>query len=329
MFVDEVTIRVKAGNGGHGCASFRRERFVPRGGPDGGDGGRGGDVVIRASENNASLEALRYLDHYHAENGVGGAGKGLHGRRGADVVILVPVGTIVRRAGTDHEVADLDHHDAEVTVARGGGGGRGNRHFATSVNRAPRQCEPGQETEERYFDLELKLIAQVGLVGYPNAGKSTLLGALTGAEAEVGAYPFTTLTPNVGTLEYPDFHRLTLADIPGLIEGAHENRGLGHHFLRHIERTSTLLYVLDLGGADGISAEGALAALQQELEAYHVGLTERPAIIAANKTDEDPDGAALAALRAATKLAVYPVCAVLEEGVPELAAALRELAASA
>jgi len=285
MFVDKVKISVKGGRGGNGCCSFRREKFIPKGGPDGGDGGDGGSVVLRAVTSEQSLVNLLYDRHYAAPNGPHGKGKNLHGRRAENIVIKVPIGTIVTDAEFGDLVCDLNEENASFTVARGGRGGRGHARFATSTNRAPRQCEEGEEGEERELALELKTIADVGLVGCPNAGKSTLLRALSEARPKVAPYPFTTLQPVVGVVELPDYGRLTVADIPGLIDGAHANVGLGHAFLKHIERTHVLLFVLDMAGVDGRNPVDDLRHLRQELELYMRGLSKRPCMIAANKMD--------------------------------------------
>lgn len=251
MFVDRAEITVKAGNGGNGCCSFRREAFVPKGGPNGGDGGDGGDVIFVASTGELTLSDFVFNRHFSAENGGDGRSKDMHGRRGQDLVIKVPLGTIIRNKETGDVLADIDEAGAEVVIAKGGHGGRGNARFATPSNRAPREHEPGEVTEPLELGLELKLIADVALVGYPNAGKSTLLSRISNAHPKVAAYPFTTLHPVIGVMEYPDFRKVTVADIPGLIDGAHLNRGLGHYFLRHIERTKLLIYLVDLGGVDG------------------------------------------------------------------------------
>ena len=287
MFVDKVTIRVIAGKGGNGCCSFRREKFIPKGGPDGGDGGNGGSVYLEASTGEQSLVSLVYQTRYRAQNGPGGKGAGMHGRNADDIVVKVPVGTVVTDNSTKEVIGDLDAPGARLLVAQGGRGGRGNARFASSTNRVPRYAEPGTEGEEKELFLELKTIADGGLVGYPNAGKSTLLGALSQARPKVAPYPFTTLHPVVGVIEfdYPDYTKLTLADIPGLIDGAHENVGLGHSFLKHIERTKVLIYVLDMAGTDGRNPIEDFRHLQNELELYQAGLTDRPTLIAANKMD--------------------------------------------
>jgi len=285
MFVDKATISVKAGDGGNGCCSFHREKYVPRGGPDGGDGGGGGDVFFEATNSEQSLQSFLYNRHYQAPSGPGGKGSNLHGRKADDIILKVPVGTIITDAQTGALVVDMDEAGKKIIIAHGGRGGRGNPRFATALNRAPRECEPGQPGEQLQLRLELKIIADVGLVGYPNAGKSTLLRAVSAARPKVAPYPFTTLHPVVGVIEFPDFSRITMADIPGLIEGAHDNVGLGHAFLRHIERTTVLAYVLDMAGVDGRFPWDDLVHLREELDLYMKGLSKRATIIIANKMD--------------------------------------------
>lgn len=285
MFVDKVTITVKGGDGGDGCCSFRREKYIPYGGPDGGNGGRGGNVIIRTANGEQSLVGFLYSRHYEAGSGNNGKGKDLIGACGADRILDVPLGTVIRDADTGEELADLNHPDMEFTIAKGGNGGRGNACFASSVNRAPRRREDGGEGEERRITMELKTIADIGLVGYPNAGKSTLLSSLSAAKPKVAPYPFTTLHPVVGVVDFPDYCRITIADLPGLIEGAHDNVGLGHSFLKHIERTKILAFVLDMAGVDGRSPWEDLEHLDNELELYMKGLSKRPAVILANKMD--------------------------------------------
>lgn len=312
MFIDKAFITIKAGDGGNGCCSFHREKFVPRGGPDGGDGGNGGNVILEATGSEQSLVALTYKRHYRAGNGEHGKGSSMHGRNGQDLVLKVPVGTVVTDHLTGEFIADLEEDGKSVVVASGGQGGWGNPHFASSVNRAPRRCDPGKPGEERELNLELKTIADVGLVGYPNAGKSTLLRTISAARPKVAPYPFTTLHPVIGVVEYPDYFRLTAADIPGLIDGAHDNVGLGHSFLRHIERTTVLAYVLDMGGVDGRLPWDDLAHLRQELEFYMKGLSKRPALIIANKMDLPNAAENLELLRlelAAETIEIVPISA--------------------
>lgn len=285
MFVDKARITVKGGDGGNGCCSFRREKFVPKGGPDGGDGGAGGSVILETTTGEQSLVDLVFNRHFQGERGPHGKGKTLHGRKGQDRVIKVPVGTVVTDIDTGEQIVDLDRENMSFVVAAGGKGGRGNARFTSSVNRAPRECEEGEPGEERNIELELKTIADIGLVGFPNAGKSTLLRALSHARPKVAPYPFTTLHPVVGVMEFPDFSRISVADIPGLIDGAHDNVGLGHEFLKHIERTKMLAYVLDTAGVDGRTPWEDFRALQNELELYMKGLSKRPAVVIANKMD--------------------------------------------
>ena len=312
MFVDRAAISVKAGDGGNGACSFRREKFIPKGGPDGGDGGDGGDVILIASANEQNLAPFAYQTRFQAKNGPHGEGSDCHGRNAPPVTVKVPVGTIVTDAETGELVADLDEDGKSVIAAKGGRGGRGNARFASSTNRVPRRCEPGRPGEERRLQLELKTIADAGLVGFPNAGKSTLLGAVSAAKPKVAPYPFTTLHPVVGIVEYPDYHRLSVADIPGLLEGAHRNVGLGHAFLKHIERTKLLVFVLDMGGVDGRDPVSDLKILRDELERYMPGLSSRPALIAANKMDLEGAAENLEKLRrelAADPTEIIPIAA--------------------
>ena len=327
MFVDRAEITVKAGNGGNGCCSFRREAFVPKGGPNGGDGGDGGDVIFVASTGELTLSDFVFNRHFSAENGGDGRSKDMHGRRGQNLVIKVPLGTIIRNKETGDILADIDEAGAEVVIAKGGHGGRGNARFATPSNRAPREHEPGEVTEPLELGLELKLIADVALVGYPNAGKSTLLSRISNAHPKVAAYPFTTLHPVIGVMEYPDFRKVTVADIPGLIDGAHLNKGLGHYFLRHIERTKLLIYLVDLGGVDGRDPNDDIRILKNELEAYMEGLSSRAKIVLANKTDlvEDQDVIDDFILNAEDGLEVIPISAKNDDSFEQVKQRIREL----
>ncbi|MBR3505775.1 MAG: GTPase ObgE [Lentisphaeria bacterium] len=327
MFVDRAEITVKAGNGGNGCCSFRREAFVPKGGPNGGDGGDGGDVIFVASTGELTLSDFVFNRHFSAENGGDGRSKDMHGRRGQNLVIKVPLGTIIRNKETGDILADIDEAGAEVVIAKGGHGGRGNARFATPSNRAPREHEPGEVTEPLELGLELKLIADVALVGYPNAGKSTLLSRISNAHPKVAAYPFTTLHPVIGVMEYPDFRKVTVADIPGLIDGAHLNKGLGHYFLRHIERTKLLIYLVDLGGVDGRDPNDDIRILKDELEAYMEGLSSRAKIVLANKTDlvEDQDRIDDFILNAEDGLEVIPISAKNDASFDQVKQRIREL----
>jgi len=283
MFYDETDITVKAGDGGDGCIAFRREKYVPFGGPAGGDGGKGGDVLLTVDPHLNTLYRFSKRRHFKAESGQHGRGKNQHGAAGAGIRIPVPPGTVVYDADTEELLGDLTEPGEELTVAQGGRGGRGNARFATSTNQAPRIAEHGEPGQERNLHLELKLLADVGVVGMPNAGKSTLLAAVTAARPKIAPYPFTTLQPNLGVVVLDDRTEFVLADIPGLIEGASEGKGLGHEFLRHIERTRVLIHLLDGLSADPLAD---FAAINQELAAFGHGLAEKPQLIALNKLDE-------------------------------------------
>lgn len=325
MFVDEVKVYARAGHGGRGCVAFRREKHRPKGGPDGGNGGRGGHVILQADHDINNLIAQYYQPRLIAANGKHGMGKGMDGAAGKDLIVKVPCGTLVwrlppsktasaipagetgsfsepddanQRTGSKGSltgrhyahprgelVADLTEHGQQFILCRGGRGGLGNRNFATSVRQAPRFAQPGEPGEEGYFLLELRMIADVGLVGYPNAGKSTLLNAISHARPKIAPYPFTTLHPQVGIVEYPDYFRLTVCEVPGLIEGAHRNVGLGHAFLRHIERCKVLVLLLDMAGTDGRAPWDDYNQLLRELELYDPILLSKPRIVVANKTD--------------------------------------------
>ena len=325
MFQDVLVITVAAGRGGDGAVSFRREKFVPKGGPDGGDGGRGGSVYLLARGSVDSLSRLSKRT-YKAEDGEHGRGSQQHGRGGEDLVIEVPRGTRVFDADTGELLADLTEEGQTVLVARGGAGGRGNMHFVSPTRQAPRFAEAGEEGEKRRLRLELMLIADVGLVGYPNAGKSSLLAAMTRAHPKIAPYPFTTLSPNLGVVEVSEEERFTLADIPGIIEGASEGKGLGLEFLRHIARTRVLLYVLD--AAD--EPLKTLETLRKEVGAYDPALLRRPSLVALNKVDllEEEAVKALADALAREGLAVLPVSALTGAGLPALKEALHALVRS-
>ncbi len=283
-FVDEAKFYVKGGDGGNGCVSFRREKFVPKGGPNGGDGGRGGSVWLEVDPALHSLIDFRYRSHFKAERGAGGQGSDKHGRSGQDKIVLVPPGSVISDAETGEVLADLTEPGQRFLAAKGGKGGYGNARFATSTNRAPRKATPGQPGEERWLKIELKLIADVGLIGLPNAGKSTLLSRLSRANPKVAPYPFTTLEPQLGVLQVPDHRPIIVADIPGLIGGASQGVGLGDAFLRHIERTEVLVFVLDGSGApDAVLAD--LRTLHQELSAYDPDLMQRRCVYLLNKID--------------------------------------------
>lgn len=326
MFVDRVKIKVRGGNGGNGCVSFRREKYVPKGGPDGGDGGNGGSVIFRATSGEQSLVDLHFMNHFEGKHGISGMGKGRHGHNGANVFVKVPVGTVVYNLETEDLLADMTEEGQEFVAAKGGSGGHGNKRFATSTNRAPRFAGEGYPGEEFHLRLELKTIADIGLVGYPNAGKSTLLGAVSDAHPKTAPYPFTTRHPNVGVVEFEDFTRLTIADIPGLIDGAHDNVGLGHHFLRHIERCRMLLYVLDTAGVDTRKPLDDFRHLRNELELYKPGLADKPSLVVANKIDLPEAAENLREFRSAyPDLEIIGISALNHQHTAELLQRLRQL----
>jgi GTPase len=364
VFVDRIRIFAQAGNGGRGCVSFRREKFVPKGGPDGGDGGRGGDVILRADSHIDNLSNLFYEPIIKAKNGGHGMGKKMAGRAGADKIAKVPVGTIVWEAehqtfnaeyrtsnpvilseveesrdgdsklaprdsstslGMTEPIVDLTRDEQEFVLCRGGTGGKGNVHFKSSRNRAPREYTEGEEGEQGHFVLELRTIADAGLVGYPNAGKSTLLRKISAARPKVAPYPFTTLHPVVGVVEFAGYRRATVADIPGLIEGAHRGLGLGHEFLRHITRCRIFLFVVDVAGSEGRNPVEDLQNLRRELDLYDSQLSERPWFVIANKMDLPDTKANLEALRGKfPKIDIVPVSAAKGEGIEELKERLAE-----
>lgn len=339
MFVDRIKVFAQAGKGGRGAVSFRREKFVPKGGPDGGDGGKGGDVILRADVHTDNLANLFYEPIIKAKNGGHGMGKKMYGRGGANKVVKVPVGTVVWKdegGGMKDEnretplsltpypsslapIVDLTRDGEEFVLCAGGAGGKGNVHFKSSRNRAPTQYTEGEEGEEGYFLLELRTIADGALVGYPNAGKSTLLGAISAAHPKVAAYPFTTLRPSVGVVELEEYRRITIADIPGLIEGAHRNVGLGHDFLRHITRCRYLLFVLDIAGSEGRHPIDDLQSLRREIDLYDPRLSKRPWCIVANKMDLTGSQENLDLVRSRfANIEVLPVAAARGEGIAEL-----------
>ncbi len=282
MFIDRVVVRVEAGTGGSGASSFRREKFVPMGGPDGGDGGRGGDVVIRGDRNLATLLDYTYRDHWRAERGEHGSGSNRTGASGADVILPVPPGTVIRDEATGEFLGEILDDGQELTIARGGRGGRGNAKFTSPTHQAPREWEPGDEGEQRNLELELKLIADVGLVGQPNAGKSTLLSVISAARPKIADYPFTTLSPNLGVVQLSDHRTFVVADIPGIIEGAHEGRGLGLQFLRHIERTRVLAFLIPI---DAMDWQAEYDQLRREVEEYSPDLAAKPHCVVFTKLD--------------------------------------------
>ena len=381
MFVDEIKIYARAGHGGKGCVAFSREKYRPKGGPSGGNGGRGGDVILQANHDLNNLVAQYYQPRLIAQDGQGGLGKGMDGHAGKDLVVPVPCGTLVWRLpaprvaveqpGNSPEgpglavsasrrpvfrtsanvralevdlasspaeapgsavahpggefVTDLTEHGQTFILCKGGRGGLGNRNFATATRQAPRFAQPGEPGDEGEFLFELRIIAEVGLVGYPNAGKSTLLTAISRARPKVAPYPFTTLHPQIGIVEYADFHRLTVCDVPGLIEGAHRNVGLGHAFLRHIERCKVLVVLLDMAGTDGRAPWDDYKNLLNELELYDPGLLEKPRLVAANKMDEPVAEANLKMFkRKVRKTTVLPIAAAFDQGVEKLKLVIRE-----
>lgn len=320
MFYDKAKVFVKGGDGGNGAVAFRREKYVPLGGPSGGDGGRGGTVIFAVDEGLRTLVDFRYQRHYKADRGEHGQGKGMHGRGAEDTLIRVPVGTIIKDSETGELIADMVENGQQVIVAAGGRGGRGNPRFASATNKAPRVAEKGEPGAERWVNLELKLLADVGLVGFPNAGKSTIISRISAAKPKIADYPFTTLVPNLGVVRMPDGDSFVVADIPGLIEGAHQGAGLGHEFLRHIERTSVLVHVVDMAGSDGRIPVEDFETINRELEAYNAVLAKRPQVIAANKMDLPEAVANLEEFksRLGEKYEIYPVSAVTGEGLEPL-----------
>jgi GTP-binding protein len=345
MFVDEVDIYVTAGDGGRGCMSFRREKFVPRGGPDGGDGGGGGSVFIVASSSKNTLVDFRYHPEFHAGRGQHGQGSNKTGHTAYDLDIEVPVGTLIfekpqtseadedRHVDEDdlHLIADLKEEGQRVLVAKGGRGGRGNARFVSSTNRAPRRTEPGETGEERYLRLQLKLLADVGLVGFPNAGKSTLIARISAARPKIADYPFTTLTPNLGVVTLSDDRSFVVADVPGLIEGAHAGQGLGDRFLRHIERTKVLIHLVDVSGASGRDPVEDFDTIVNELRLFDEAVAAKPQIVAANKIDALDDPSRVERLQkhvAKLGLPFHRISGVTGDGVDALLeAAWRQIAA--
>ncbi len=293
MFVDSAKVLIRAGDGGRGCVSFRRERFKPRGGPDGGDGGHGGDVIFIGSSNINSLSRFRYTPRLFAKNGQPGRGNNCSGKKGKSITVKVPCGTIIKNFKDGTILHEIIEPDIPIIVAKGGKGGMGNQHFATPTKQAPRYAQKGLPGEAFEVELELKIIADVGLVGLPNAGKSSLISKLSNAHPKIAEYPFTTLNPVVGVVELPEFRSIVMADIPGIIQGASSGKGLGLKFLKHIERTKAILYVIDISSFADSPAEKAFSTLSHELSTFGHGLTDKKFLIAANKTDIDPDGISL------------------------------------
>jgi GTP-binding protein len=327
MFIDEVRIRVKAGDGGNGCLAFRREKFVPRGGPSGGDGGRGGDVVFVASEHHNTLLHFRFNPEHEAERGRHGEGSNRSGREGASKDVPVPVGTIVYDDQTGDVLHDFTHPGERFVIAKGGKGGRGNQHFATSTHQAPTEHEPGRPGDEKKLRLELKLLADVGLVGFPNAGKSTLISRISAARPKIADYPFTTLEPNLGVVQLPDFRSFVVADIPGLIEGAHLGHGLGIQFLRHIERTRLLAHLVDVSESSGRDPVEDFETVLRELASFSDDLAAKPMIVVATKMDVAQDPKRIASLRNLADergLAYFEISSATGQGIDALKHAMSE-----
>lgn len=327
MFVDEVIVRVKAGDGGNGCLAFRREKFVPRGGPSGGDGGRGGDVVFYASEHYNTLLHFRFNPEHSGERGRHGEGSNKTGRNGASIEVPVPIGTLALDAETGEVIHDFTIPEDRFTIAKGGRGGRGNQHFATPTNQAPTHHEPGRPGQERRIKLVLKLLADVGLVGFPNAGKSTLISRISAARPKIADYPFTTLEPNLGVVKTEDFRTFVVADIPGLIEGAHEGHGLGIQFLKHVERTRLLLHLVDVSEMSGREPDQDFHIILKELASFSEELSKKRMFCVATKMDSAQDPERVEKLEKAAKalnMPMFRISAVTGAGLPEL---LRAVAA--
>lgn len=322
MFYDYAKVNVKAGDGGNGIVAFRREKYVPKGGPAGGDGGKGGSIILRADEGLRTLIDFRYQTHYKGKRGDHGSGAKQHGRSADDIVLRVPVGTVVRDADTKKLLGDLRHHGQEIVVAQGGRGGRGNARFVSSTHRAPAFAENGEKGEERWITLELKLLADVGLVGFPNVGKSTIISRVSAAKPKIANYHFTTLEPNLGMVRVDAGRSFVIADVPGLVEGAAEGAGLGHRFLRHVERTRVLVHVVDLSGSEGRNPLEDLAVIRGELERYAPQLNEKPMVIVANKvdlmSDDDRDAALTRLSEAYPEVRIFPMSAATDSDLNEL-----------
>lgn len=327
MFYDKAKVFVKGGDGGNGAVAFRREKYVPLGGPSGGDGGSGGNVLFVADEGLRTLVDFRYQRHYKADRGEHGQGKGMHGRGAEDTIVRVPVGTVIRDTETGDFIADMIEHGQEVIVAAGGRGGRGNARFASATNKAPRVSEKGEPGQERWVNLELKLLADVGLVGFPNAGKSTLISRISAAKPKIADYPFTTLVPNLGVVKMSEGDSFVVADIPGLIEGAHEGAGLGHEFLRHVERTRVLIHVVDVAGSEGRDPIQDFDSINRELEAYNPILAKRPQVVAANKLDLPgaEENYEKLASHIKDEFDIFPISAVTGQGLDSLMFKVSEL----
>ncbi len=323
MFADRARIYVRSGKGGDGHVSFRREKYVPNGGPDGGDGGRGGDVIFVVDEGLNTLIDFRHIRKYKAEDGENGGKKNCRGKDGKDIIIKVPAGTVIKEAESGQVITDMSGDNKRVMLLKGGRGGNGNQHYATSTMQAPKYAQPGQPAQELELILELKVIADVGLVGFPNVGKSTFLSRVTNAKPKIANYHFTTLNPNLGVVDLEGTGGFVIADIPGLIEGASEGVGLGHEFLRHIERTKVIIHIVDAAGTEGRDPIQDIYAINKELEAYNPEIATRPQVIAANKIDViyDPESKMIEAIKKEFEpkgIPVYPISAVSGEGVKEL-----------
>lgn len=330
MFADRAKIIIKSGKGGNGHVSFRREKYVPNGGPDGGDGGKGGDIIFEVDENVNTLSNYRYRRKFEAESGEEGRKRNSHGKKGSDLVLKVPAGTIIKDAESGKIIADMSGKNRRQIVLQGGKGGLGNQHYATSKMQAPKYAQPGQDAIELEVQLELKVIADVGLVGFPNAGKSTLLSRVTNAQPKIANYPFTTLQPNLGVVESEDGNGFVIADIPGLIEGASEGVGLGHEFLRHIERTKVMIHIVDAASVEGRDPIADIYAINRELEAYNAKLLQKPQVIAANKIDAlyGGENEVIERLKAEFEpkgMKIYPISAVSGQGIDELLYAVKKL----
>lgn len=320
-FVDEAKIFVKAGHGGAGCVSFRREKFVPKGGPDGGEGGKGGDVIFQAAESHRTLLDLKYQQHYLAKNGGHGSGNNRSGKSSDDLVVIVPIGTVIKDAETLEVFADLSAVDQTYIAANGGIGGKGNAHFASSTHQTPRFAQEGMPGDEHWLKLELKLLADVGIVGYPNAGKSTFISRVSAAKPKIADYPFTTLTPHLGVVKFLDSPSFVLADIPGLIVGAHEGHGMGIKFLKHVERTSLLLHIIDISTDPDTNAWTNYQIINKELEFYNPELLDKPQIVALNKIDlpyVKEKAKKEVALFKKKGIILHPFSAVTGEGIQEI-----------
>lgn len=330
MFADRAKIYVKSGKGGDGHVSFRREKYVPNGGPDGGDGGHGGSVIFEVDEGMNTLANYRHVHNYKAENGEDGGKKNCRGKNGMDIILKVPEGTVVKELESGKVITDMSGDNRRYVLLTGGRGGKGNQHYATSTMQAPKYAQPGQPSKELELLLELKVIADVGLVGFPNVGKSTFLSRVTNAKPKIANYHFTTLNPNLGVVDMPGAKGFVIADIPGLIEGASEGIGLGHEFLRHIERTKVMIHIVDAAGVEGRDPIADIYAINKELEAYNEDIANRPQVIAANKIDciYDEDANPVDLIRAEFEpkgIKVFPISAVSGEGVKELLFYVREM----